>query len=190
LACARLLPDRCMATALVAGAAPFVEAPELFMAETAGFLRRVETGDETELVKDCNETMESFSGARAETMAERFTSVADRESMTGRFADWLAETFRAAFVSGIEGLREDQVAFAHDWGFKVADARRVAIWHGAEDGMVRVGHGVWLGEHIPNAEVHILPREGNVSIVLRFREILDDLISRSQPLDREATSTG
>ena len=187
LACAALLHDRCLAAAVVAGTAPFAEAPGVFLAEDAERLRRVEAGDESELVKNCNQTMESFSGARADNMADRFTSVADRKSMKRPFADWMAESFRVAAASGIEGLREDEVAFAHDWGFKVTDARRVAIWHGAEDANVRVVHGVWLGDHIPNAELHLLPDEGHVSIGLRFRDIFDDLISRSQQIGREGT---
>jgi hypothetical protein len=48
-----------------------------------------------------------------------------------------------------------------------------------------VANAVWLGEHILDAELHVLPDEGHVSIGLRFREIFDDLISRSQQPDRE-----
>jgi len=126
LACAALLHDRCLAAAVVAGPAPFKEAAGVFLAEDSKRLRRVEAGDESELVKNCKQIMESASGARADNMADRFTSVADRESMKGQFADWMAEYFRASAASGVEGLREDEVAFAHDWGFKVAHARRVA----------------------------------------------------------------
>ncbi len=56
----------------------------------------------------------------------------------------------------------------------------MAIWHGAEDLMVRVVHGDWLADHIPNAERHVLPNEGHASIQLRLPEIFDDLISRSR----------
>jgi pimeloyl-ACP methyl ester carboxylesterase len=120
-------------------------------------------------------------------MADRFECAADRDAMTAEFADWMAASFRAAFASGIEGVRGDFVAFraARDWGFKVAQSRRVAIWHGAEDPMQPVANAVWLGEHILDAELHVLPDEGHVSIGLRFREIFDDLISRSQQPDRE-----
>jgi hypothetical protein len=53
--------------------------------------------------------------------------------------------------------------------------------------MAPVANAVWLGEHIPDAELHVLPAEGHVSIGLRFREIFDDLISRSRPIGREGT---
>jgi pimeloyl-ACP methyl ester carboxylesterase len=183
LACAALLADRCLAAAVVAGDAPFGEAPELYSPEDADWNGRVQAGNDAEVIKLWEETLAKFSGARAESMADNFECTPDRESMSGEFVAWMAESFRAAFASGIEGCREDWVAFDRDWGFKVAQARRVAIWHGAKDQNVPVARGAWLGNHIPNAELHVLPDEGHVSIGLRFREIFDDLVSRSQKTD-------
>jgi pimeloyl-ACP methyl ester carboxylesterase len=186
LACAAQLPDRCLATTVVAGLAPFGLAPEVYEEQAAQYFGMIRAGDETELLKACDENM-TMSGARAEDLADKYSLVlcaADRECITGEFAEFLAAGRRAGFASGIEGNREDDVAFANDWGFKVADARGVAIWHGAEDLMVRVVHGVWLKDHIPGVELHVLPNEGHASIQLRLREIFHDLISRSQAADR------
>jgi pimeloyl-ACP methyl ester carboxylesterase len=193
LACAALLPGRCLATAVVGSAVPFMEAPELFTAEDAELARaRAEPAREAEIAKYFEDWVADFSGVSAASMAARFGCAADRDAMTDEFAEWMAASFRAAFASGIEGARGDFVAFraARDWGFKVAQSRRVAIWHGADDLAAPVANAVWLGEHIPNAELHVLPNEGHVSIGLRFREIFDDLISRSQQIDREETQTG
>ncbi len=165
-----------------------MEAPELFTAEDAELARvRAQPTREADIVEYFEHTMADMSDVSAATIANRFGCTADRDAMTGGFAEWMAASFRAAFTSGIEGARGDFVAFraAHDWGFKVAQSRRVAIWHGAEE--APVANAEWLSEHIPNAELHVLPNEGHVSIGLRFREIFDDLISRSQQIDREGT---
>ncbi len=92
LACAALLPERCLATAVVAGVAPFALAPEVYEGESAEVWRRVQAGDETELVKDCNENME-MSGTRAEDLADKYSHVlcaADRKCMTGEFAEFFS----------------------------------------------------------------------------------------------------
>jgi pimeloyl-ACP methyl ester carboxylesterase len=193
LACASLLPDRCLATAVVGSAVPFIEARELFTAEDAELARfRAQPAHEAQVLKYFEDWIPEFSDASAATVAGGFACVADRDAMTAEFADWMAASFRAAFASGVEGVRGDFVAFraARAWGFKVSQSRRVAIWHGAEDPMAPVANAVWLDEHIPDAELHVLPDEGHVSIGLRFREIFDDLISRSQQAGREGAWAG
>jgi pimeloyl-ACP methyl ester carboxylesterase len=78
-------------------------------------------------------------------------SAADRAVVTAEFAEYLAESFRAALRAGIAGWRDDDMAFVGDWGFPVeqAGAVPVAVWQGDEDRMVPFGHGAWLAEHIP-----------------------------------------
>jgi len=191
LACAALLPERCLAAAVVASQLPFIEAPETFTPEDAELARlRARPADEAEVTKYFEAWTARFTDVRADGMAERFSCPADRQAMTsGEFANWMAASFSTAFVAGIEGVRGDFVASrsAREWGFKVEQARRVAIWNGAEDPMAPVADAVWLDENIPDAELHVLPEEGHVSIALRFPEIFADLIARSQHIDREGT---
>ncbi|MGI8446513.1 MAG: hypothetical protein ACR2MP_04855, partial [Streptosporangiaceae bacterium] len=73
----------------------------------------------------------------------RLISAADRAVVTAEFAEYLAESFRAALHAGIAGWRDDDLAFASDWGFPAgqADAVPVAVWQGDEDRMVPFGHG-------------------------------------------------
>jgi pimeloyl-ACP methyl ester carboxylesterase len=75
--------------------------------------------------------------------------------------------------------RGDGKALQRPWGFDIADAKHVAIWHGLDDDTVEPAHGNWLADHIPGAELHLLPNEGHISIGYRFDEIVDDLVERA-----------
>jgi pimeloyl-ACP methyl ester carboxylesterase len=179
LACAALLPGRCLATSVVAGGAPFSEAPELYSPEDAETYRCAIAGDDSAVVEWAKQTEVAFTNATAENIASSFQGP-DRAALTGEFAEWMAAMWRSGFVSGIEGAREDDVAFAADWGFRPAQARNVAIWHGEVDPIVPVTHGRWLAEHIPKAQLHTLPGEGHASIARSFPEIYDDVIARAK----------
>jgi pimeloyl-ACP methyl ester carboxylesterase len=94
-------------------------------------------------------------------------SAADQSVMTGEFADYLAASFRAALSTGVAGWRDDDLAFASDWGFGGADLAAVptAIWQGGQDRMVPLAHGAWLGSQVPGASIHLLPGEGHLTLV-------------------------
>jgi hypothetical protein len=89
-------------------------------------------------------------------------------------------------LSGHRRCSRRQPCGLHDWGFDLADARRVTIWQGGQDENVTSAESVWLSEHLPGTELRLLPDEGHISIGLRFPEILDDLVARAGP---KATST-
>src|SRR4029453_16625050 len=38
----------------------------------------------------------------------------------------------------------------------------VSIWHGADDRNVGIEHAMWLSQHIPGAQLHIIEGEGHV----------------------------
>jgi len=108
-------------------------------------------------------------------------SAADKAAATGEFADYLAASFRAAVRTGIAGWRDDDLAFASDWGFTMAEAGAgapVAVWQGDQDMMVPWAHGNWLAVHIPGAVAHLLPGEGHLTLgITSFGAILDDLLA-------------
>ena len=103
-------------------------------------------------------------------------SKADKAQMTGEFAEWFAETLRVGMAHGIAGLRDDELAIMSDWGFRVADARSVVIWHGTQDRMVPSSHGRWLADHIPGARHRSFDNEGHMSVIGLFDGSLDDLL--------------
>ncbi|WP_433556585.1 alpha/beta fold hydrolase [Pseudonocardia xinjiangensis] len=183
LACARLLPDRCAAAALIAGVGPYgvigldflsgmgTENLEEFGAALEG---------EVALTSYLNEQGPAFATAQAAALGAALgdlVSGIDRAQLTGEFADYLAESFRAALRSGIEGWRDDDLAFVTGWGFGLGDGRvPVAIWQGGEDRMVPYAHGRWLAEHVAGAEAHLSPEEGHLSLVVGgFEGIVADL---------------
>jgi len=185
LACAAWLPGRCLAAASLAGVAP---AQAAGLDWTAGMARENVTEFDaagqgkialTAFLEEAAPGLRQVSGQRIAEEMGGLISAADRAVVTVEFAEYLAESFRAALRAGIAGWRDDDIAFLSDWGFPVeqAGAVPVAVWQGDEDRMVPFGHGAWLAAHIPEARAHLAPGEGHLTLAVRsFGAVLDDLL--------------
>jgi pimeloyl-ACP methyl ester carboxylesterase len=185
LACAALLPARCLAAVSLAGLAPAHAGGLDWMAGMAP-----ENVTEVTAAAQGEPALTAFLEAAAagvgqvtgQQVAEELgglISAADRAVVTGEFADHMAGSFRIALRAGIAGWRDDDIAFVSDWGFPVeqASAVPVAIWQGDEDRMVPFSHGAWLAAHVPGARAHLVPGEGHLTIAVRsFGAVLDDLL--------------
>jgi pimeloyl-ACP methyl ester carboxylesterase len=186
LACAALMPERCLAAASLAGVAPYD-------AEGLDWLAGMGEGNVTEFgaaaagEEAITSYLEPAAAELAAITAEQvaaglgdLASATDTAALTGDFADYLAAAFRASVSSGIAGWRDDDLAFATDWGFSMADVGKgapVAVWQGGQDKMVPYAHGQWLAAHIPGARAHLLPDEGHMTIgVTMFGAVLDELL--------------
>jgi pimeloyl-ACP methyl ester carboxylesterase len=185
LACAALLPGRCLAAATMAGVAPSnapgldwlggmgPENMEEFAAAAAG---------EEALTRFLEAAASGLREVTADQLADELgglVSGTDKAALTGDYAQYLASSFRAAVSTGIAGWRDDDLAFIRDWGFSLAADRPVpvAIWQGAQDRMVPYAHGQWLAAQVPGARAHLLPDEGHLTLtVTSFGQILDDLL--------------
>jgi pimeloyl-ACP methyl ester carboxylesterase len=109
--------------------------------------------------------LETVRGADLATALSGLVSDVDKAALTGDFADTLAEAFRRSVSTGIAGWRDDDLAFARNWGFNLETIQRpVAVWQGGQDRMVPFAHGQWLAAHIPTARVHLYPDEGHLSL--------------------------
>jgi pimeloyl-ACP methyl ester carboxylesterase len=198
LACAAALPGRCLAAASIAGVAPYTapgldwsagmgpENVEEFGAATAGEAKL------TEFLDSAGVTFSALTGASVAESLGGLVIEADKAALTGEYADYIANALRAAMNNGIEGWRDDDLAFIKDWGFSLGwdappdapagyprgtPAAPVAIWQGDQDQMVPYAHGRWLAANIPGARVHLMPGEGHLSLtVSSFGPILDDLL--------------
>jgi pimeloyl-ACP methyl ester carboxylesterase len=186
LACAALLPDRVIATASLAGVAPYPaegldwlagmgqENIEEFGATLQGAL-------ETYLQREAA-TLHDVQPAEMATAMGDLVSDVDKAALTGGYAEFMAGRMRRAVSTGIAGWRDDDLAFVTAWGFDPGLIETpVAVWQGGEDRMVPMAHGAWLAAHIPGAQVHLLPEEGHLSLALnKIGDVLDGLLAMGE----------
>jgi pimeloyl-ACP methyl ester carboxylesterase len=193
LACAALLPVRCLAAATIAGVAPYdspgldwmagmaEENHEEFRAALAG------EADLTAFLDAAAGSLREISAAEVSDGLGGLVSEADKAVLSGEFADYLAAAMRAALTPGIDGWRDDDLAFTRDWGVSLdalGHATPVAIWQGDEDRMVPAAHGAWLAANIPLARARMRPGEGHLTLMInRIGEILDDLMTLARPAE-------
>lgn len=184
LACAALLPGRCLGAASLAGVAP-AQAGGLDWAAGMGPENIEEFGAAkqgaaalTAYLTPESDGLRQVTGEQVADALGGLVSAADRDVVTADFADYLAAMFRAALSTGIDGWRDDDLAFVRDWGFPVEQAGQVpvAVWQGTEDRMVPHSHGAWLAGHIPGARPHLLTGEGHLTLVRGYGTVLDDLL--------------
>jgi pimeloyl-ACP methyl ester carboxylesterase len=186
LACAALLPVRCLAAASIAGVAPS-DSPGLdwlagMSQENVAEFRAALAGP-SDLTTFLDQAAGPLKNVTATDVAEglgELISPADQAVLTGEFAEYLAALFRAALTSGIDGWRDDDLAFTRDWGLSLealGHATPVAIWQGDQDRMVPSAHGDWLAANIPLARARLQPGEGHVTLIAQAAgRILDDLM--------------
>jgi pimeloyl-ACP methyl ester carboxylesterase len=187
LACAALLPVRCLAAATIAGVAPS-DSPGLDWPAGMGEENVQEfnaaVAGEAELSRFLEHEAAGMRDIDAATVADGLgglASEADKAALTGEFAEYLASAFRASVSTGIDGWRDDDLAFSKDWGLSLealGHATPVAIWQGDQDRMVPAAHGEWLAANIPLARARMRPGEGHLTLMTNsFGEILDDLLT-------------
>ncbi|MBV9451866.1 MAG: alpha/beta fold hydrolase [Streptosporangiaceae bacterium] len=198
LACAALLPGRCLAAASIAGVAPY-GARSLDWTAGMGPENVAEFGAAlageaslTEFLENEAAEIKGVTGAQVADALGGLVSAADKAALTGEYAEHMAAALRAALSSGIAGWRDDDLAFTVGWGFTLGwdeeltagtllgrdvPAAPVAIWQGDQDRMVPYAHGEWLAAHVQGARAHLLPGEGHLTLtVTSLERILDDLL--------------
>jgi pimeloyl-ACP methyl ester carboxylesterase len=183
LAGGALRPDRCVAVASVAGVAPY-HADGLDWAAGMG----PENLEEFEYAARGFDALTGYlDGIRPQlvevTPAEIVTALGgllpevDRSALSGVVGDFLAASFHRALSGGIDGWRDDDLAFVAPWGFEPADITvPVAVWQGGVDLMVPASHGAWLAATVPTAVPHLLPGHGHISLsIAELPQILRDV---------------
>lgn len=184
LACAALLPDRVAAVASLASVAP-ADAEGLDWLAGMGELNL----DEFAATRQGPEALEAYlqPQARATVSAEgvlealrSLLTEVDAAVLTGELGEYLAESMRDAVRQGIDGWRDDDLAFDKPWGFSVEDIRvPVQLWHGEQDLFVPFAHGEWLGARIPNVDARLLSEDGHMTLMQRrIPEVHEWLLER------------
>ncbi len=188
IACAALLPDRCLAAATIAGVAPYgvdgldwlagmgpenIEEFGLAVRGQAALRPWLENG---------SKALASVTGADIAAAFGGLISEVDRSALTGDFAEYMAAATRRSVSSGISGWLDDDLAFVRHWGFELSKiAVPIAIWQGEQDRMVPFSHGKWLAAHIPGAESRLFADQGHLSLaVSSLDRIIGDLVQTAK----------
>lgn len=184
LACAAVLPERVIASATIAGCAPWsaegLDWLDGMGQENLDEIAAAQAG-EAELLAFLEPFRAKLTSPNSELHADLgdLLSDVDRAVLTGDFAEYEAESMRAGLEHGVWGWFDDDMEIIGDWGFDLSDiSSPVAIWQGAQDRMVPLAHGEWLAARIPAARAKLLPDHGHLSLALgHYGALLDDLIA-------------
>jgi pimeloyl-ACP methyl ester carboxylesterase len=158
LACAALLPDRVVGAVCVAGLAPPTAAGLSWFAGMApGGAAELRAARQGRAALEACLTASEFDPAM-------FTPE-DRAALVGPWS-WLAEVAERATDAGLDGMLDDDLAFAADWGFELASIHRPVLFlHGGRDRVVPIAHGAWLAGQIRLAELWLQPTDGHISVL-------------------------
>jgi pimeloyl-ACP methyl ester carboxylesterase len=167
LACAALLPDRVVATACLAGIAPYTTDFDWYsgMASDGG-LRAAAAGRQ-----------QRAQFAETEEFDESCFVDRDWAALAG---DWaaLGEDAGAASAAGPDGLIDDDVAFAGPWGFALTKIESpVLLVQGGRDRVVPPAHAEWLGKQVSTAELWLRPTDGHISVLAAVPVAMDWLLA-------------
>jgi pimeloyl-ACP methyl ester carboxylesterase len=183
LACAAMLPGRCLAAACGVGIVPAHEyggdIREGMGVENVAEYTAAFAGPEA-LTEHLEQHWSAVFAVTAEEVAASFgtlTPPVDRAALTGEMAETMAAALRRAGVQGFVGWVNDDLTHLRPWGFEVGDITvPVAVWQGTEDKMVPFAHAQWLAAHIPGVRAHLEEGEGHLSLMKQMPRILDDLL--------------
>ena len=185
LACAALLGERTLGTALIAGVAPF-EAENLDFLAGMGpenheeFAAAVAGVAELEaFLEPSRETILGMTGPDVAAMFGGLIDDVDRDALTGEYAQFVADQMREGQRESSAGWVDDDRSFVAPWGFEPGSITApVHVWQGAHDRMVPFAHGEWLVRHLGNPCAHLRPEHGHMSLaVAGVPAILDALLA-------------
>jgi pimeloyl-ACP methyl ester carboxylesterase len=173
LACAALLPERCVAAAALASPGPY-GAEGLDFLEGMGEANvrdfdAVLAGPEAMEPVLLREQEEMFSAGPDGLRQAMITilSPVDQAAFTPEVGEWIYAVMAEGAAERIEGYRDDNLAFVHPWGFDPAAIRvPVFLLQGVQDLMVPATHGRWLAARIPGVQAEISNDEGHITLLM------------------------
>jgi pimeloyl-ACP methyl ester carboxylesterase len=184
LACAAMMADRVLGTALIGCVAPYGADGLDFLAgmgeENIEEFNAALDGPDA-LIGFKEQAWPEFRSVTAPEIAASLGDLVDdvdRSSISGEFAEWLAGIMQDGLRESYWGWFDDDMAFVRDWGIELATIPGpVHIWQGAHDRMVPFAHGTWLAEHVGGACPHLFDEHGHLTLLVdSLPQILDELI--------------
>lgn len=180
LACAALLPDRVVRTAVLVGIAP-ADAADLdwYQGMARSNVDEYTTADaNSSVLAELLRLKADQTRVQPEAIVEAIRSDLQRPDL--RVVDdvairrLLTDTYAEALREGPYGWIDDVFAFRKPWGFRLEDIPGpVRLWHGADDTFSPVSHTRWLASKIPRAEVQVQAGAAHFGAV----EVLPEMLS-------------
>ncbi|HEY7219315.1 MAG TPA: alpha/beta hydrolase [Candidatus Binatia bacterium] len=170
LACARRIPERLTAVAVVCGLGP-LESPSVCAAmsplarrtfylcrNAPWLLRMVFARTAWKLKRDFKWYLKNVSDALPQ---------ADKQALLGSdFKDILVASTLEAVRSGTRGTAWEGRIYASPWAFRLEDiSKEVHLWHGEDDATVPASMGRHVAETLFQCRPRFCPREGHFSLI-------------------------
>ncbi len=187
LACAALLPQRVIAASTIAGVAPYgAKNLDWEAGQNKETVEKMHTAindpDKLQVLLELEEP--KFANVTGDQIISALGDLpdVDKAVLNGPVGDFLAANIREAYRNGIWGMYDENIALTRDWGFDLSQINiPAAVWQGAKDRMVPFAHGQWLANNVPNAQAHLLPEDGHLSLVIgSFSKVLDNLMANGK----------
>ncbi len=185
LGCAAALPDRLVAVASLAAVAPnpaeglnwFAGVAESTVAEFQLFTSNP-VAWRRKLAQDVKETRDITADGLYDSLFSSSPD-ADRAALTPGLLAYAHAQLQDGLSQGPDGFIDDSLSDIKPWGFEFDSINvPVQLWHGTDDRLVPLSHAKWLAAHLPQAEIHLEPGEGHISLFARrIPEVQEWLVS-------------
>ena len=167
LASAHLAGNRCLAQLIIAGTAPSDSSNFDFFAGMTEegrdrWLLPLTSMDNFEagITKEAT-AMSTYSD---EQIREKFNVEAEDPS-SDEVVSAIKAKLKYSFLQGIQGMRDDYLAFLKPWGFSLGETSMpVQLWTGTEDVNVPQSHSHYLHGVIPNSELRAMVGKNHSTI--------------------------
>ncbi|HEX6872007.1 MAG TPA: alpha/beta hydrolase [Micromonosporaceae bacterium] len=172
LACAALLPDRCIAAAAIASVAPY-QAAGLDWLDGMGTDNVDEFGaavaGAATLGPYLTEASREVVAAGPIGLAEALRSLlppVDVAVLTGEVGSFVYHWMAGGLTDGHLGWLDDDLAVVDAWGFDLgAIPVPVLLVQGRQDLMVPFAHGAWLADQIPGVTTRFTDDDGHLTLL-------------------------
>jgi pimeloyl-ACP methyl ester carboxylesterase len=174
LACAALLRDRVVAAASLASPAPYPSRGLDWLSgmgeDNVSEFKAAMAGPE-QLSRFLGPQRAQLLKATPEEIAELWESLlppVDKAVLAGKLGPFLVSNLKKGLRPGYEGQKDDDLAFVSGWGFRPSDVSvPLLLWQGKHDKMVPFAHGMWLAEHIREADARLSSDDGHLTLFER-----------------------
>lgn len=181
LACARELPGRIIAGAVISSVAPMsrptpYEGMPILNQILARSARKLPWLTHLARKTTRGMVMQDVEKAAKQLMAS--LPDADKELLyEPENVEYMVRSIQEGYCQGHESVAHDDILINSEWGFDVKSIRpRIDIWHGKLDVNVPIHAADYLHEQIPNNRLYDLQDKGHFFILNSWEDVLTELM--------------